>query len=151
VAGLVYTIGTSTRTIEEFISLCQRFDLEAVVDVRRFPFSKLEHFRKKDFSSELQRRGIKYFYLGDPLGGYREEGYDQYTRSAEFRKGMQKLKEVASEHRAALVCAERSPDKCHRRFIAARLKADGWQVTHIVDGETTWKQEDAKEDLRLDI
>lgn len=150
-AGLVYTIGTSTRTIEEFISLCQRYDLDAVVDVRRFPFSKFEHFRKKDFSSELQRRGIKYFYLGDLLGGYREEGYDQYTRSEEFKQGIQKLKEVASEHRTALVCAERFPDKCHRRFIAARLKADGWQVTHIVDQETTWERKDTEEDLRLDI
>ncbi len=150
-AGLVYTIGTSTRTIEEFVSLCQRFDLEAVVDVRRFPFSKFEHFKKKDFSSELQKRGIKYFYLGDLLGGYREEGYDQYTQSTEFQRGVQMLKEVASEYRTAFVCAERFPAECHRRFIAARLKADGWQVTHIVDEETIWESEDAKEDLRLDI
>ncbi len=150
-AGLVYTIGTSTRTIEEFISILKRFDLEAVADVRRFPFSRLKHFGKDQLTSELERSGIKYFYLGNLLGGFRDGGYGRHTHSPEFEQGIQKLKEIASEHRTAFECAERLPSKCHRRFIALRLGLDGWRVIHILDREQTWEPEDKQTDLKLDI
>ncbi len=150
-AGFVHTIGTSTRTQEEFTSLCQRFDLRAVVDVRGFPFSKFEHFRKLHLESELQRKGIEYFYLGDLLGGFRDEGYERHIQSPEFKKGMRKLKEIATAYRTAFLCVEKSPLKCHWRFIAAKLKQDGWRVIHILDQETTWELKDTTEDLRLDI
>jgi uncharacterized protein (DUF488 family) len=151
VSPLVYTIGTSTRTIREFISLCQRFKLQAIVDVRRFPFSRLEHFRKSEFSSELKRNGIDYFYLGDLLGGFRDKGYEEHMKSAEFEKGIDRLKQIASEWTTAFVCAEKLPQECHRRFIALRLKQDGWQVIHILDQENTWEPQDQEEDLKLDI
>ena len=150
-AEIVYTIGTSTRTIEEFISICKRFDLEAVADVRRFPFSRLIHFRKDWFASGLERSEITYFYLGNLLGGFRDEGYDRYAQSPEFEQGLQRLKEIASEQKTAFVCAEKLPWRCHRRFIALRFSQDGWRVIHILDQEQTWEPEDNKADLKLDI
>jgi uncharacterized protein (DUF488 family) len=151
VAGLVYTIGTSTRSIEEFISILKKFDLEAVVDVRRFPVSRLKHFGKDQLAVELERSGITYFYLGNLLGGFRDQGYGRHTQSSEFERGIRRLKEIASEHKTALACAERVPWKCHRKFIASRLKRDGWRVIHILDREQIWEPEDKQTDLKLDI
>jgi uncharacterized protein (DUF488 family) len=151
VAGLVYTVGTSTRSIREFISILKRFDLEAVVDVRRFPVSRLKHFGKDRLASELERNGIKYFYLGNLLGGFRDGGYSLYTRSSEFEQGIERLEKIASEYRTVFVCAERLPSRCHRRFIASRLNSDGWRVIHILDQEQTWESENKQTDLKLDI
>ena len=150
-AGLVYTIGTSTRSIEEFISILKKFDLEVVVDVRRFPVSRLKHFGKDQLKSELERSGIKYLYLGNLLGGFRDGGYGRHTQSSEFEQGIGRLKEMASEHRTAFVCAEKLPSNCHRRFIASRLNLDGWRVIHILDREQVWEPEDRQTDLKLDI
>jgi len=91
VPKLIYTIGTSTRTIEDFISLCREFKLQAVVDVRRFPISKFDHFKKDNLASELHCSGIRYFYLGNVLGGFREKGYKEHARTPEFIRGMKKL------------------------------------------------------------
>ena len=148
---LIYTIGTSTRSIEEFISLCRKFKLQAVVDVRRFPVSKFDHFKKDNFSSELHRRGIRYFYLGDILGGFRKKGYEEHTHTSEFAGGIEKLKQIASEFVTAFLCAEKFPWRCHRRFIALRLVQDGWRVVHILDEERTWEPQKRPISFNLDI
>lgn len=70
---LVYTLGSSNRTIEDFNSLLQRFKIQALVDVRRLPVSKFEHFKKDNLATNLKKEGIKYFYRGDVLGGFREK------------------------------------------------------------------------------
>jgi uncharacterized protein (DUF488 family) len=147
----IYTIGTSTRSIEEFISLCRKFKLQAVVDVRRFPVSKFDHFKKDNLSAELHFSGIRYFYLGNILGGFREKGYQQYTHTPEFIKGMERLKEIASEFTTAFVCAEKFPWRCHRRFIALKLTQDGWRVIHILDEEKTWEPKNRPIHFNLDI
>ncbi len=136
---VIYTIGTSTRSIEQFTSLCRKFKLQAVVDVRRFPTSKFDHFKKDNIASELRQRGIKYSYLGDVLGGFRRKGYDEHTRSAEFEQGIEKLKEIGRQSNTAFMCAERFPWRCHRKFIALRLLRDGWRVIHILDKEKIWE------------
>jgi uncharacterized protein (DUF488 family) len=147
----VYSLGTSTRTIEEFTSLCHTLEIEAVVDVRRFPVSKFDHFKRDNFASELQRRGIEYFYLGDLLGGFRNGGYQEHVHTPEFEKGIEKLKEIALKRRTAFVCAERFPWRCHRKFIASRLARDGWRMIHILDEENTWEPKKRPTNLSLDI
>jgi uncharacterized protein (DUF488 family) len=139
VENVIYTVGTSTRSKEEFTALCREFKLQTVVDVRRFPTSKLPHFKKDSLSSELEHRGIEYLYLGNLLGGFRDEGYGRHTRSSDFQKGLDKLKEIARQSTAAFMCAERFPWRCHRRFIASKLVQDGWRVIHILDKEKTWE------------
>jgi len=151
VPKLIYTIGTSTRTIEEFISLCRKFKLQAVVDVRRFPVSKFDHFKKDNLASKLRKWGVRYFYLGDVLGGFREKGYEKHTHTSEFIKGIEKLKEIASEFATAFVCAEKFPWRCHRRFIAQTLVQDGWRVIHILDEERTWEPKNRPIHFNLDI
>jgi uncharacterized protein (DUF488 family) len=151
VPDIVYSLGTSTRTIQEFVSLCRTFEIEVVADVRRFPVSKFDHFNKDNFASELQRAGVEYFYLGDVLGGYRDGGYQEHAQTSEFGKGIEKLEEIALKRRTAFVCAERFPWRCHRKFIALRLAEDGWRVIHILDEENTWESKKRPTNLSLDI
>jgi uncharacterized protein (DUF488 family) len=139
VQKVIYTIGTSTRSIEEFISLCKRFKLKAVVDVRRFPTSRFDHFKKANLAKALKQGGIRYLYLGNVLGGFRDKGYSKHIQSSGFASGLDKLKRIAGEHTTAFMCAEKFPWRCHRRFISLKLAQDGWRVIHILDEEKTWE------------
>jgi uncharacterized protein (DUF488 family) len=139
VSKLIYTIGSSTRSIEDFISLLKKFNIQALVDVRRFPVLKFEHFKKDNLASNLQKWGIRCYYLGNVLGGFQKKGYKEHTHTAEFVKGIEILKEIASRFTTAFMCAEKFPWRCHRRFIALKLEQDGWKVIHILDEEKTWE------------
>ncbi|MFQ6002920.1 MAG: DUF488 family protein [Candidatus Zixiibacteriota bacterium] len=136
---LIYTIGSSTRQIEDFISLLRKFKIQALIDVRRFPRSRFDHFIGKNLSFKLESRGIRYSYLGDILGGFRKKGYEDYTHTQDFVNGIEKLKKVADQFVTAFMCAERFPWRCHRRFIARSLEKEGWRVIHILDEERTWE------------
>ena len=135
---LIYTLGTSTRTPQEFIELLTSHGVEVVVDVRKFPSSRFEHFHREKLVTLLSEGGIDYVYMGEELGGYRRGGYRSFTATSEFRNGLTKLEEIARIKRAAIICAERFPWRCHRRFIALELEKRGWQVNHIIDQGRDW-------------
>ena len=138
--GVVYTLGTSTRTWQEFASLLQSIGAEVVADVRRFPTSRLEHFRREALAGGLAELGIAYLYLGKELGGYRKGGYQAFLAGEEFQQGINKLEETARERKAVILCAERFPWRCHRRFISRELEQRGWRVIHIIDEHQSWEQ-----------
>jgi len=102
---LVYTLGTSTRAGEEFIELLSNHDVEVVVDVRRFPSSRFEHFRRQKLEGLLPEAGIDYVYMGEELGGYRRGGYQDFTTTSEFQSGLQKLEEIAQKRSTAIIYA----------------------------------------------
>ena len=128
----IFTLGTSTRSAEEFITLLKEHGVEVVVDVRRFPTSRLEHFRQERLTKILNEAGLDYVYMGKELGGYRREGYRTFAATAEFQAGVDRLTQVAREKRTAIICAERFPWRCHRRFISMALENRGQMVTHII-------------------
>ena len=130
---LIYTLGTSTRSPEEFIELLSSHGVEVVVDVRRFPSSRFEHFCREKLEELLPEAGIDYIYMGKELGGYRRGGYQSFTTTSEFLSGLQKLEEIARKRCTSIICAERFPWRCHRRFIALELEKRGWRVSHIID------------------
>jgi len=134
----IFTIGHSTRSFEEFLLLLKRFKIGILVDVRRFPTSKLEHFKKEKLEAFLKREGIKYIYLGKELGGYRKGGYKKYVETKEFMEGIEKLEKIADKGRTAIMCAERFPWRCHRKYISIALEERGWRVVHILDSERVW-------------
>lgn len=105
--------------------------MELVVDVRAFPTSKWPEFVKENLEVTLPPKGIDYVHIRE-LGGYRRGGYEAYMRSEEFKLGLKRLKELARKKVAALMCVEAYPSGCHRRFIAKRLRGQGWEVVHIV-------------------
>ncbi len=135
----LYTIGTSTRTIEEFVEILRHHGIVHVVDVRRFPTSRLEHFRKENLRAHLREAGLHYTYLGDLLGGYRRGGYEAYTRTEPFQRGLRRLLEIARIEPTVLICAERLPWRCHRRWIAQEAARAGLQVVHIIERDRLWR------------
>lgn len=139
--SIIYTLGTGTRSFDEFAALLARYHIEAIVDVRRFPTSRFDHFRREEFSRLLAGRGITYAYMGDTLGGYRRGGYRAHMASAEFAHGIEELQECARGRTTAIVCAELLPWRCHRRFISGGLESRGWEVIHLLDERRAYRQE----------
>ncbi len=135
----IYSIGTSTRSIDEFFSLLRAYGIETVVDVRRFPTSRFEHFSRDRFAKSLRECGLRYIYLGTELGGYRRGGYEKYLSTDTYREGLSKLMEIGSCSVTTFLCAERLPWRCHRRWIGNSLMGKGWEIIHIVDEKRTWK------------
>jgi len=135
---VIYTVGSSTRSQEEFVALLKSYQIDQLIDVRRFPTSRFDHFRREALSESLKKEGIGYSYLGRELGGYRTGGYESYTGTAAFSQAIAVLEELASEKRCVIMCAEKFPWRCHRRFIAQALERRGWQVIHILDRGRSW-------------
>jgi uncharacterized protein (DUF488 family) len=137
-AAIIYTVGTSTRTKEEFIELLRHYHLTTVVDVRSFPQSRFEHFNRENLAKVLSEVAIHYVYLGKELGGFRKGGYRAYTQTDAYHEGIFRLEEIAEKASAAFMCAERFAWKCHRRFIASTLEQRGWSVLHIIEKDRVW-------------
>ena len=135
----IYTLGTSTHTKEEFLELLNSYHIETVVDVRSFPQSRFEHFKKENLERILSEKGFNYFYLGKELGGFRKGGYLSYTKSLPYQEGISHLEQIGRESITAFICAERFPWKCHRRFIASTLEEKGWKVVHIIEKDRIWR------------
>ncbi|WP_176226400.1 DUF488 domain-containing protein [Candidatus Hakubella thermalkaliphila] len=115
------------------------YDIQCLVDVRRFPTSRFKWFKRERLAEVCKEAGLDYFYLGQEPGGYRKGGYEEYIKSLEFREALEELKKIAASKRTAFMCSERFPWKCHRRFIALELEREGWEVVHIIDKERTWQ------------
>ncbi len=136
----MYTVGHSNRSLEELIRLLRKCSIKVVVDVRRFPTSKMcPHFEREALRGELSKRGIEYVWLGESLGGFRRGGYEKYMETEEFVRGMEELLSVLeSGKRAAILCKERLWFKCHRRFISDVLVGLGYRVIHLIDEEKSY-------------
>jgi uncharacterized protein (DUF488 family) len=147
----IYTIGHSTRSIEQFLGLLQAHNIEELVDVRTVPQSRHNpQFGKEELAAALQQAGIGYMHLGK-LGGLRHSskdsvnlgwqnssfrGFADYMATPEFQQGLDELKAIAEKKRVVIMCAEAVPWRCHRSLIADALTTQGWQVLHIQSKKT---------------
>ena len=143
----IWTIGHSTRSQEEFIQLLQSFQIELLVDVRRYPGSrKYPHFNKEHMEVTLPQHQTEYLHLED-LGGRRKvnkdsknmawrlisfRGYADHMETSSFKEAAAQLQELASAKRVAYMCSEAVWWSCHRALISDYLKVRGWQVNHIM-------------------
>jgi uncharacterized protein (DUF488 family) len=149
----IWTIGHSTRTIDEFISLLQANQIRLLVDVRSLPGSKrYPQFNKEALADSLGKTGIRYEHFPE-LGGRRKakpeskntawrnasfRGYADYMETEEFRKGVERLLDLAAgAGPAAIMCAEAVWWRCHRSLISDCLKARRIEVMHILDASKT--------------
>lgn len=148
--GTIYSLGTSTRSLREFLDILQLRGITRVCDVRSFPTSKrFPHFSSPSLAASLREAGIDYSWLGEKLGGYRKSGYESYMRTPEFMEGLEELERLASGAPTAFICAELLPWRCHRRFIAGALQARGWRVIHIIEADREWVPRPREENLPL--
>jgi len=127
----IFTMGTSDRKLEEMTRLLQSHQINLVVDLRSFPKSKFPQFNQDALTAFLKEVGLGYHYMGKELGGFRKEGYEAYTRTDSYRQGLDLIEQLATRKRSVLLCAERIPWRCHRRFIAQDLQKRNWQVVHL--------------------
>lgn len=134
----VFTLGTDRRSEEDFIEILFFYGIDLIADVRSFPSSKIPTFARSYLARLLETEGLKYAFLGAELGGFRKGGYAAYARTEDFMRGIDKLEGILAGGAGAIICAERFPWKCHRRWIARELHLRGWQVTHIIDKGKVW-------------
>jgi len=128
----VWTIGHSNRSIETFLELLKDHNIQVLVDVRSFPTSKIEHFKREEMERWLPKHGIEYVWLGKELGGYRRGGYRAHMKTKLYKEGIKKLLEIATQKKTCIMCMEPNPKYCHRRYISAYLERKGVEVHHIV-------------------
>lgn len=128
---MVWTIGYGGLSAKRFLQLLRGCGVEVVVDVRMFPTSKVEAFKKECLAKWLSEAGIGYLWLGNRLGGFRRGGYEAYMKSEEFKEGVEELLRIASLKRVCIMCIERDPKYCHRRFLSRYLEGLNISITHI--------------------
>lgn len=145
--AVIWTIGHSTRPLDEFIGLLRSERIELLADVRRYPASRMHpHFDAEALRVSLIAEGIGYEGLTE-LGGRRQpradsantrwrnasfRGYADYMDTAAFESALGRLMSAAANARTAIMCAEAPWWRCHRALIADRLKANGVEVLHIM-------------------
>lgn len=144
---ILYTIGHSTRDIDSFIDLLLQHKIAVLADVRRFPGSrKFPHFNQEDLAKTLKDKNIEYLHLDD-LGGRRKpkedskntvwrnksfQAYADYMGTDEFKEAVTELKQIAQRKTTAIMCSEAVWWRCHRALISDFLKAEGWNIQHII-------------------
>lgn len=140
---VMFTIGHSNHSFQEFLELLKKHDITLVVDVRSQPYSRyVSHFNRRFLAEHLPQAGIGYLFLGAYLGGrpkekeyYRPDGtvdYNVLQQSPRFRKGIEEVKRLAEKHRLVLLCSEEDPSRCHRKLLVGEvLVREGIRVLHI--------------------
>ncbi len=129
---MFYTFGHSNYSIGDIKNILDYYGIDIIVDVRRFPTSKFEYFRRENMEENFKER---YMWMGDELGGSRDETYENYMNSEEFREGIKKLIEIEKNKRIGIMCSEKLWFRCHRRYIADYLSLLGYPVSHIINFE----------------
>ncbi len=144
--SVLWTIGHSTRSIDEFLALLRANGITHLVDVRRFPGSrKYPHFNSQELAAALTEAGIGYTHMPE-LGGRRTprpdsphtawrnasfRGYADYMDTPDFAAAVGKLAHLAERERVAIMCSEAVWWRCHRSMIADWFTQNGWRVMHI--------------------
>ena len=142
----LFTIGHSDRSAEQFLELLKAHGISQIVDVRTIPGSRHNpQFDQAVLSRFLEDHGIHYEHLRE-LGGLRHvrkdsanlgwenasfRGFADYMGTDDFKAGLNRLKRIARQRKAAMMCAEAVSWRCHRLLIADALVKEKWQVFHI--------------------
>ena len=151
-AKILWTIGHSTRTIEEFSALLLQNRIRLLVDVRLLPGSrKYPHFNQDALKHLLKKQGVDYLHMPG-LGGRRKKvkdspntvwrnasfrAYADYMETPEFKKSAEELMHLALERNTCIMCSEAVWWRCHRSMIADYFKSKGWNVQHILSEAKT--------------
>jgi uncharacterized protein (DUF488 family) len=142
----IYTVGHSTRSLEQLLEILRAPGVQELVDIRSAPGSRRHpHFSAAALARSLPAAGVAYAH--EPgLGGFRRPhpdspnrgwthaafvGYADYMSTAEFASALARVQRSAGERIACLMCAEAQWWRCHRRLVADALVVRGWRVLHL--------------------
>jgi uncharacterized protein (DUF488 family) len=144
---IVYTLGHSTRPLDDFVVLLRSFGIRRVVDVRTIPRSRHNpQFDGKTLATALRNRRLGYHHMKG-LGGLRHSradstnlgwrnlsfrGFADYMQTPAFAEALGALIALATDRPTAIMCAEAVPWRCHRYLIADALVVHGFSVEHIM-------------------
>jgi uncharacterized protein (DUF488 family) len=161
---MIFTVGHSTRTAEEFVRLLQAFEVELDVDVRTIPRSRRNpQFESGALRKTLEENRIEYVHAR-ALGGLRHpkrdsintgwrnasfRGFADYMQTSEFAEAVDWLAAEAAKKRTAIMCAEAVPWRCHRSLISDALLVRGVEVIDILT-ESSSKKHKLTEWARVD-
>jgi len=138
----IWTIGHSTRSLDELIALLGEHGVQRLADIRRYPGSRRSpHFARESLERTLPVAYVHVPELGgrrkplpdSPNSGWRNEqfrGYADFMATPEFKHAIDAL--LASDLRTAIMCAEAVPWRCHRNLVADELTRRGHEVIHIL-------------------
>lgn len=144
----IYTIGHSTRSLDELVEALRSFGVRTLVDIRTVPRSRhVPQFNAENLRRTLPNRRIRYRHL-KALGGLRRprpdstntawrntgfRGFADYMETPEFEEALGELRALAREPGpVAMMCAEAVPWRCHRSLVADALLAHGDEVVDIM-------------------
>ncbi|NLT35403.1 MAG: DUF488 domain-containing protein [Gaiellales bacterium] len=143
----VYTVGHSTRPLDDFVALLRGFGVQRVVDVRTIPHSRHNpQFDRRTLATALRNRRFSYRHLRG-LGGLRHaradspnlgwrnlsfRGFADYMQTQAFAEALEALIALAEERPTVIMCAEAVPWRCHRYLIADALLVRGLPVAHLM-------------------
>lgn len=146
--NIIWTIGHSTHSMEEFVGMLRSFQIKILVDIRSYPGSgRYPHFNKETLEVSLPAKGIQYLHLKE-LGGRRRpvknslntawrndafRAYADYMQTNEFKQAIEKLQTIARKQFTACMCSEAIWWSCHRSLVSDYLKWKGWTVMHIMN------------------
>ncbi|MGB7946270.1 MAG: DUF488 domain-containing protein [Candidatus Binatia bacterium] len=147
----IYSIGHSTRSLDGFLELIERFRIQLLLDIRTIPRSRhVPQFNSASLERALQNHRVGYRHV-KRLGGLRKpihdspntgwrnlsfRGFADYMQTADFKKGLSGLLDLAAEKKVALMCAEAVPWRCHRSLISDSLLIRGIEVLHIISAKS---------------
>jgi len=148
----VYTVGHSTRTIEDFIKLIQIYKIKVVVDVRTIAGSRHNpQYNEESLSNSLSKNNLSYLRMKG-LGGLRHttkmslntawknssfRGYADYMQTPEFTENIKQLITLAKEKQIVIMCAEAVPWRCHRSLIGDALVLRNIEVVDIISEKSS--------------
>jgi len=147
----LFTIGHSTRSLDDLIDALQAHSIQTLVDIRSLPMSRrLPHFNRESLEKTLPAAQIQYVWMKD-LGGRRKRvvqdspnvalrnesfrNYADYMVTPEFERAASDLIKLGEQSRTAYMCAERVYFRCHRMLVSDWLVAHGHEVLHIDDAK----------------
>lgn len=168
---ILYTVGHSNQTFEEFLKLLIPYGIDCIIDVRSLPYSKYTpQFNSEQLKIQLNKHGILYAHFGNEFGArridclkdteFRKKGiveispqvnFEQGVSTDNFLHGVERLKKALSQGRhVSLMCSESDPLGCHRfSFLSRYFYEKGWDIRHIVrdenTGEACWKSHEKLE------
>jgi uncharacterized protein (DUF488 family) len=140
----VWTIGHSNHPSERLLQLLMDAQIDHVIDVRSYPYSRFAPQHNRDaLAGLLAAHNIGYLHLGEHLGGrpkdrahYDAEGHALYrlmSEQPEFKVALNRVRSGATDHRIALLCSEAKPTHCHRRLLVGKVLTEhGLRLHHIL-------------------